>query len=130
MKTRTALTKYGAVLWGPLLGSALILTAGANSAWGQSGGGPSVEQAQPPKVNQALPGARKGILTNATRGTVRIGRDTYTLAPDVILEDDKGQSLTLGDLSVFNGFDQGVVYWLGTGQAANRITQMIVQFPQ
>jgi hypothetical protein len=116
--------------WGCAFVLALTAVSGVVPAWAQSKGGAPVEQLELPMVNQALPGARLGILTNTAKGTVRIGRDTYTLPPDVILEDDKGNSLTWKDLVVFNGFDQVVKYWLGTGPTNNQITQMIVQFPR
>lgn len=95
----------------------------STSAWAQ------VPQTSPTKIDRSLPGSRLGQMTKAQRGTVVIDRTTYALAPQVLIEERSGMSLTPQDLQWWEGeFD--VQYWIGTGELRNQIIQMIVAYPQ
>jgi hypothetical protein len=109
----------------------LLLGAGLGPMWSPGLTGPErawaqgAAQAQSSKINRDLPGSRTGILTMAKGDTVRIDRATYKVAPDALIEEAGGAPLSLQSV-VWVDVELPVRYWVGTAQASNQITQMIV----
>lgn len=108
----------------PLQGLSKALS-GNQAAWAQEG----TVLPEPGKVDRSIPGSSTGILLMAKEGKVQIDRATYPLAAGVLIEDHKGQSLSVTDLHYEGGAPE-VQFWLGTDNTRNQIVQIVVTFPQ
>ena len=94
-------------------------------AQGALSAAPQAPTPQAAKINRAQPGSRTGVLTKAQNGTLWIDRNSYVLASGAFIEDANGNPLAAQEMQ-WCGVDLPVQYWVGTGQAGNQITQLIV----
>ena len=103
---------------GLLIGAASLTLSPA--AWGQ--------QADTPRVDRSLPGARAGVMTETRGNTLRIDGYSYELSPSALIESAKGKMLDSRALARLSGIDTEVQYW--TGPSVRQITQIVVTLPE
>ena len=113
---------------GLLLGTAALTWA--PTVWGQ-GASPAlqVQQVQSRSMDRSLEGKRKGVLTRVKEGTVWIDGTPYTLAADVVVENQTGRFLQANALR-WDDVQLSVDYWLVPDSADRQIAQMVIYFPE
>ena len=116
------------LLIGLLLGAAAGIWSPVVLAQSAASGLP-VQQVQPRSVDRSLVGMRKGVLTSAQDGIIRIDGTTYVLAADALMENRTGGQLQATSLSV-DGVQYPVDYWLAPASAARQIAQIVIYFPE
>jgi hypothetical protein len=115
------------VLWGSCVG---LLMGAAALAWTPAVSGestaptPTVQQGEPAKIDRALPGMKKGIVSKAHDGAVWIDGKRYVLAPGALVEKKRGDAVLPLYLK-FEGVNFNVEYWLGA-EPGQPITQMVI----
>ena len=118
----------GVTCVGLLLGAAVWIWSPVVLAQSAASGLP-VQQVQPRSMDRSLEGMRKGVLTSAQDGIIRIDGTTYALAADALMENRTGGQLQATSLSV-DGVQYRVDYWLVPESAARQIAQIVIYFPE
>ena len=88
-----------------------------------------VQQVQPRSMDRSLEGMRKGVLTNAQNGIIRIDGTIHALAIDALMENRTGRRLQATRLSV-DDVQYPVDYWLAPESATRQIAQIVIYFPE
>ena len=91
--------------------------------------GLQVQQVQPRSMDRSLEGMRKGVLTSAQDGIIRIDGTTHALAVDALMENRTGRRLQVTSLRL-DGVQYPVDYWLAPETAARQIARIVIYFPE
>ena len=116
------------LLIGLLLGAAAGIWSSVVLAQSAASGLP-VQQVQSRSMDRSLEGMRKGVLTSAQDGIIRIDGTTYALAVDALMENRTGGQLQGTSLRL-DDVQYPVEYWLVPESAARQIARIVIYFPE